>query len=153
MLRVKLLSAYAKIPTVGHPGEDLGYDLYADLSFIGDEEASTSSFAPINIAPHTVVAVPTGISIEFKPKAGGLILTRSSMAKRGLIVVGGVIDAGYRGKVQVMLANLTDNSAFIHHSDKIAQLVQFPFMAMEAQPVADLSVTARMGGGFGSTGK
>lgn len=156
MLRVKLLTTKAKVPTVGHPGEDLGYDLYADLEnnipdskWVGESEDRSAWIA----YPQAITPVPTGISIEFQPKSGGLILTRSSMAKKGLIVVGGVIDAGYRGEIIVMLANLTNVPIVIKHGEKIAQLVKFPFMAEEAQPVADLSEAVRGQMGFGSTGK
>jgi len=148
-LRVKLLRDGARVPTVGHPGEDLGYDLYA--LFPIDEELGVRRYTVIQ--PHTVESIPTGVAIEFQPKAGGLVLTRSSMAKKGIITVGGVVDAGYRGECIVMLANLTNEPYTVSHGDKIAQLVQFPFIAGEASPVADLSESVRKQFGWGSTGK
>lgn len=36
----------------------------------------------------------------------GQLSTRSSMAKKGLIVVGGVIDPDYQGEIKVVLINL-----------------------------------------------
>ena len=89
MLRVKLLETGAKLPVVAHPGEDLGYDLFA-------LEAAT-------LASRATVKVRTGIAVEARhPQTGvplGLLVRdRSSMASRGIATTAGVIDAGYRGR-------------------------------------------------------
>src|SRR5215472_2058058 len=63
MLKVKLLSTDATLPTVAHPGEDIGYDLY--------------SCEDVTIPAYGAVGVHTGIAIEFVPRAGGLVKTRS----------------------------------------------------------------------------
>lgn len=60
MLKVKKLSPEATLPTVAHPGEDIGYDLY--------------SAEELTIAARGASGVHTGIAIEFVPPAGGLSL-------------------------------------------------------------------------------
>lgn len=145
MLIVKRHSATAKLPSIGHPGEDLGYDIYADLHAYVNQM--------VIIGPKRSAVIPTGISVEFQPRSGSLLMTRSSMAFNRVIVVGGVIDAGYRGEIQVMLENLGDKDYIVNHGAKIAQLVANPNMATEVMEVDSLSAAAREAAGFGSTGK
>src|SRR5690348_8637559 len=100
MLRVKLLEKGARAPQVAHPGEDLGYDLFA----LEDTE----------LWARATVRVRTGIAVEARhPETGAplglLVRDRSSMAARGVATTGGVIDAGYRGEIQVVMTNLTDS--------------------------------------------
>lgn len=143
MLRVKLLAVSAKAPTVAHPGEDLGYDVYA------------SETLTIPARGHAVV--PTGIAIECSSaageKMGALLRDKSSMAARRLTLTGGVIDAGYRGEVRVLLENLGDAEAVIRAGDKIANLIPYPVMTGEVHVVEDLSDSNRKAGGFGSSGR
>src|SRR3954469_13274868 len=142
MLRVKLLIPTAKAPTIAHPGEDLGYDLYS-------AEAVT-----IPARGHYIVS--TGISIELdidgRP-AGALIRDRSSMAARRVICTAGVIDSGYRGEVRVIMENLGDQPAEIHQGDKIANLIPYPVLTSPVEVVEELAQTSRNAGGFGSSGR
>src|SRR5437016_12683919 len=104
MIKVRLHRAEAKAPTVAHPGEDLGYDVYA---------AET-----VTIPARGGAIVPTGISVELisgdgKPM-GALIRDRSSMAVRHIITTAGVIDSGYRGEIRIVMENLGDSPVEIH---------------------------------------
>ena len=76
-------------------------------------------------------SVHTGIAIEFVPTAGGIVKTRSGLAKKRLLCNAGVIDAGYRGEIIVLMENLGDLPYSIHKGDKIAQLLEHPFLAGE----------------------
>jgi len=138
MLKVKKLSPNAVMPTVAHPGEDIGYDLYASEDLIIPARGATG--------------VHTGIAIEFLPAAGGIVKTRSGLAKKRLMCNAGVIDAGYRGEVIVLMENLGDEPYTIHAGDKIAQLLEHPFLAGEVTE-GELSVAARGAKGFGSSGQ
>ena len=137
MLKVKKLSPDAVLPTVAHPGEDIGYDLY--------------SAEDITLPARGAAAVHTGIAIEFVPTAGGIVKTRSGMAKKRLICNAGVIDAGYRGEIVVLMENLADEPYAICKGDKIAQLLEHPFLAGEVVE-EDLSEATRGAKGFGSSG-
>ena len=142
MLRVKLLTESAKAPTIAHPGEDLGYDLYA------------SETVTIPARGHHIVS--TGISIEMdidgRP-AGALIRDKSSMAARRVICTAGVIDSGYRGEVRVVMENLGDSPAEIHEGDKIANLIPYPVLTGAVEVVEELALSSRNAGGFGSSGR
>lgn len=143
MLKVKLLTAVAKAPTVAHPGEDLGYDVYAGET--------------VTIVPRGHAVVPTGIAIECTSpageKMGALLRDKSSMASRRLALTGGVIDAGYRGEVRVLIENLGDSPALIRAGDKIANLIPYPVLTGEVKVVEDLSESSRKARGFGSSGR
>ncbi|MGE5113033.1 MAG: dUTP diphosphatase [Acidobacteriaceae bacterium] len=143
MLRCKLLRPEAKAPTTAHPGEDLGYDLYA---------AETVVFPARG---HAVV--PTGIAIELTGSdgspMGALVRDRSSMASRRIITTAGVIDAGYRGEVRIVMENLGDSEQTIHAGDKIANLLPYPVHTTEVEVVQELADSKRGAGGFGSSGK
>jgi dUTP diphosphatase len=137
MLKVKKLSPDAVLPTVAHPGEDIGYDLY--------------SSEDLSIAARGAAGVHTGIAIEFVPTAGGIVKTRSGLAKKRLLCNAGVIDAGYRGEIIILMENLGDEPCSIRKGDRIAQLLEHPFLAHEVVE-DELSDAARGEKGFGSSG-
>jgi dUTP pyrophosphatase len=138
MLKVKKLSPDAVLPTVAHPGEDVGYDLY--------------SAEEIMIDAHGAAGVHTGIAIEFVPAAGGIVKTRSGLAKKRLMCNAGVIDAGYRGEIIVLMENLAGQPYTIRKGDKIAQLLEHPLLAGEVVE-GELSDASRGAKGFGSSGQ
>lgn len=143
MLKVKLLRPTAKAPTIAHPGEDLGYDIYA------------AEAVALPARGHAVVH--TGIAIEVTNGSGepmgALLRDRSSMAARRLALTAGVIDAGYRGEIKILMENLGDAPAEIHAGDKIANLIPYPVLTGEVQVVEELAESKRKAGGFGSTGR
>jgi dUTP pyrophosphatase len=144
MLRVKLLEQSAKLPVVAHPGEDLGYDLFA-------LEAAT-------LAPRATVKVRTGIAVEARHPATGaslglLVRDRSSMAARGIATTAGVIDAGYRGEILVLMTNLGEIAIELKAGEKIAQMIPVPVLTGDVKAVENLEDSARAEKGFGSSGR
>jgi dUTP pyrophosphatase len=142
-LQVKFLREGAKTPTVAHPGEDLGYDIFAAES--------------VTFQPWSAVIVPTGISVAITDKngkpMGALLRDKSSMAARRLIVTAGVIDAGYRGEIKVVMENLSDAPQEIRAGDKLANLIPYPVLTGTVEVVEELATSSRMSGGFGSSGR
>jgi dUTP pyrophosphatase len=144
MLRVKLLEAGARPPVVAHPGEDLGYDLFA--------------LEAVVLGSRTTVKVRTGIAVEVRhPETGAplglLVRDRSSMATRGIATTGGVIDAGYRGEILVLMTNLGETAVELKAGEKIAQMIPVPVLTGEVLQVVDLEDSARAAKGFGSSGQ
>jgi dUTP pyrophosphatase len=143
MLKVKLLTTAAKSPTVAHPGEDLGYDIYS------------AETVTLEARGHAIIS--TGIAIECTSPAGecmgALLRDKSSMAARRLVLTGGVIDAGYRGEIKVLIENLGDLPTTIRAGDKIANLIPYPVLTGEIVVVEDLNESSRKAGGFGSSGR
>ena len=140
-LTVKLLHAMAKAPTVTHPGEDIGYDLYA----VEDH----------TLNPGQVHRVPTGVAVAGEASGlpvGFLVKDRSSMAAKGVFSHGGVIDSSYRGEVVVLMSTTAMNYQ-IRSGDKIAQMVPTPVLTGAVSVVDELTVGARGSKGFGSSGR
>jgi dUTP pyrophosphatase len=141
-LAVQRLREDARLPTRVH-ADDAGFDLYA-------VEAAT-------LAPGERATVPTGIAIELPERHAGLVLPRSGLAARhGISVVNapGLIDAGYRGEVNVLLLNTDREATFeIAPGDRIAQLVVTRVEAPDIAEVDELAPSARDAGGFGSSGR
>ena len=134
----KRLDASAILPTRAHP-DDAGLDLYAleDASF----------------EPGEGLIVRTGVAVAVPAGHVGLICDRSSMAKRGLKTAGGVIDAGYRGELGVVLWNISGQAQRVGKGERLAQLLIVPVATPAVREVEELGATARGAGGFGSTGK
>jgi dUTP pyrophosphatase len=141
-LAFKRLSDAARTPTRAHDG-DAGLDLYA-------AEAAT-------LQPGERASVGTGIAVAIPEGHAGLVLPRSGLAaKHGISVVNapGLIDAGYRGEVRVLLLNTDRSEPFeVEAGDRIAQLLITPFAAPDPAEAEDLDQTARGEGGFGSSGR
>jgi dUTP pyrophosphatase len=141
-LPVQRLVATAKLPTRATAG-DAGLDLYAS-------EAA-------RLEPGSRASVGTGIAIEIPEGHAGLVLPRSGWAaKHGISLVNapGLIDAGYRGELRVLLLNTDRDEAFeISEGDRIAQLLVVPFASLEPVESDALAESERGRGGFGSTGR
>jgi dUTP pyrophosphatase len=140
-LAVALLDPAAKLPRRAHD-DDAGYDLHALYA--------------ATLAPGARARLRTGIAIELPPGHAGLVLPRSGLAARhgiALVNAPGLIDAGYRGELQVLLLNTDRESTFaIAAGDRIAQLVIVAVAAPELVQVGELSTTQRGAGGLGSSG-
>src|ERR1700730_1276507 len=114
-LRVVRLDPRAVLPARAHPG-DAGLDLCAL------EDAA--------LEPGQRASIATGIAVEIPPGQAGLVLPRSGLAARhGIALVNspGLIDAGYRGELRVLLMNTDPAETYrVKAGDRIAQLLVVP---------------------------
>lgn len=141
-LSIAKLKDEAVLPTRAHPG-DAGLDLYACES--------------AHIGPGERWSVGTGVAVEIPEGHAGLVLPRSGLARDhgiGLANAPGLIDAGYRGEVRVLLLNNDPAELFrVEPGDRIAQLVVIPVALADPVEVEALTDSARGDGGFGSSGR
>jgi dUTP pyrophosphatase len=140
-LRVRRLDPAARLPTRAYGG-DAGLDLYA--------------LEPITLDPGERGSVRTGIAIEVPDGHAGLVLPRSGLAARhgiALVNAPGLIDAGYRGEVKVLLLNTDPVAGFsVAAGDRVAQLVLICVELPDVIEVEELALSERGAGGFGSSG-
>jgi dUTP pyrophosphatase len=130
------------LPAAQHAG-DAGLDLYA-----ADD---------VELEPRGGRAlVPTGIAIAIPAGYAGFVQPRSGLALRhGVTCLNtpGLVDAGYRDEIRVLLVNLDPSESFkVSRGDRIAQLVIQRFQTVEWEEVDDLDNTDRGLSGWGSTG-
>jgi dUTP pyrophosphatase len=140
-LRVARVAPGAVLPTRAYAG-DGGLDLYAShAARIGAGERAS---------------IGTGIAVAIPPGHAGLVLPRSGLALRhgiALVNAPGLIDAGYRGEVRVLLLNTDRESAFeVAAGDRIAQLLVVAFESLAVEEVDSLDASERDARGFGSSG-
>ena len=125
----------------------------------------------ITIEPFQRRLVSTGISIEIPEGFYGRIAPRSGLAcKKGIDVMAGVIDSGYRGEIKVLLINLnfegynlkpnafeamfgSANKIDIKPGDRIAQLIIEKCYKVDWRKMKTLENSERGQGGFGSSGE
>lgn len=98
--------------------------------------------------------IPTGIRVAVPAGYEMQIRSRSGLALSGIVVANspGTVDAGYRGEIGVILANMGDIPYAVNRGDKIAQAVICPVIRAKFECVDVLDETERGQGGFGSSG-
>ena len=140
-VHIRLLDPDIPVPALAHR-HDAGYDLYSRVS--------------ITLAPGQRALIPTGIALAIPPGYAGFVQPRSGLASNhGISIVNspGLIDAGYRGEVKVIVINHDPtHTVTIRRKDKICQLVIQKVEEARFIQVDSLEETDRGQGGFGSTG-
>lgn len=143
MVRVSVtrLDPTLPLPAYAHPG-DAGLDLCAAHD--------------VTLPPGGRALVGTGIAVAIPSGYAGFVLPRSGLALRegvGILNAPGLIDAGYRGELKVLLVNHDPGATVtLHRGERVAQLVIQRVEAVELTEVDRLPASERGPGGFGSTG-
>jgi len=156
LLYVKKLFPDAQLPVRANP-TDSGLDVFvhhfeqfypnADGFPLDQPYIRLSPGSRVFIATGLSVAVAAGYEVQVRPRSGNAL-------KRGLTVLNtpGTIDSSYRGPVNVIIINLSEEPQVIKRGEKIAQLVVAPVCLAAVVEVENLDQTDRGEGGFGSTG-
>jgi dUTP pyrophosphatase len=139
-VKVAALSPQAFLPRKAHL-TDAGFDLAIPADY--------------TLAPHAQDAIDLEFAIQIPPGWYGQILGRSSVFRRGLLIHPGVIDADYRGALQLLVVNPLAVEQVLNRGDRLAQLLFLPVPQVRLHEVAPelLSLTERGDGGIGSTGR
>lgn len=140
---IRRLDADLPLPQRQHAG-DAGYDLYARESVKLEARGGRA-------------LVGTGIALAIPPGYAGFVQPRSGLALRhGVTCLNtpGLIDAGYRDEIRVLLVNTDPEEAFeVRRGERIAQLVIQRAEDVEWSEVPSLDDSDRGLGGWGSTGR
>lgn len=144
-LKVKKLNKEATLPTYATDGSN-----GLDLTSVG------------HIIMPSYVEVRTGIAVEIPEGYVGLLLPRSSITNKNLMLANsvGVIDSDYRGEVLLRFKVLEESAAGLHKysnlynaGEKVGQLLLVQVPKLKVEEVTQLGTTVRNAGGFGSTDK
>ena len=132
-MEIVLMNDNAIIPTTASK-ESAGLDLYSSID--------------IDIEVGSIKKVNTGICKSFPKNSYGFIRDKSSLASKGLLTLGGVIDSDYTGEIIVIMTSLI-KSIKIKKGQKVAQLIVSNIMYPEIKKVKFLKDTERNNKGFG----
>ena len=140
-LPVRRLRPDAVLPTRAYEA-DAGLDL--------------SACERVELAPGERALVATGLAVAIPEGHAGFVQPRSGLAARnGVSIVNspGLVDAGYRGEVLVILVNTDSRETFVVEPGmRIAQLVVVPVPHVEVAEVDELPASERGARGHGSSG-
>ncbi len=137
-VKVKKLKENAVVPRYAHKG-DAAMDLFSTEDYV--------------VSVGKRVLVSTGIAMELPEGYWANIRGRSGLAwKKGISILGGVIEHGYRGEYGVVVLNTGDEDFVIKTGDKVAQVVVAPVATAEVEVVDELGKSERGEGAWGSTG-
>lgn len=133
------LSSKTIVPTKAYC-DDMGWDIYTPRNYV--------------IYPQRKQIINIELAIELPQNYGALIKDRSSLAQKDLHIIGGVIDAGYRGEISVVMFNFNQVSSYhLYEGDKIGQLIILPVPNIQWIEKENLSISDRNTKSFGSSGK
>ena len=122
-----------KLPKKSHE-LDCGLDCFTIESF--------------DISPLETKTIGLGFSVEIPEGYAGMLIPRSSIAKRGLICQTSIIDPGYTGEVHLIITNCSNNTYHFNENDRIVSLVLYNILNPILNPLND-----RGSNGLGSTNK
>ncbi|MEI8360654.1 MAG: dUTP diphosphatase [bacterium] len=134
---IEIINQQGKLPTRGNEN-DAGLDLYSADYY--------------TLLPGDRAIISTGIKIAIPNGYTGLIWDKSSVSSCGIKVLGGVIDAGYRGEIKIGLINLSREPYLISSSQKIAQILIQKISLPKVRTNKINDNTSRGTNGYGSTG-
>lgn len=141
------------LPPVRGTQGSVGYDLFvSDRTVIPHSKVGTVDLAGQGIGclnRPTLVKTNTGVALP--PGCWGLLKERSSMGKRGIMCLAGVIDNDYRGELVICVVNFGDEFV-IEAGERLAQLIVSQCWFGDDSNMRVISTGERGSNGFGSTG-
>jgi dUTP pyrophosphatase len=124
-------------------------------AYTGDAGLDLAACERHEVGPGERAVIPTGLAVEIPEGYGGFVLPRSGLAARNgitLLNAPGLIDAGYRGEVQVVFHNTDREQTFVVEPGmRIAQLVVLPVPEIALVEREELAGSERGERGFGSS--
>lgn len=137
-MKIKRFKHNMNFPTRSHK-TDGGLDIYLPEDIV--------------ISPMETLTIPLGIGVEIPEGYTSMLVPRSSMAKKGLIMQTSLIDRGYTGEIHLIITNASITQHKFKVNDRLCSLVIFKALFPELEEVVELPKTDRGSKGLGSTGK
>lgn len=137
-MKIKLLKDGMKIPAKSHL-PDCGLDIFMPESFdIKPLETKT-------IGLKMAIAIPEGHA--------GILVPRSSIAEKGLLIQTSIIDPDYVGEIHLIVTNCSNETQHVDEGQRLCSIVAFSVLNPYIEIVDHLESTTRGTKGLGSTGK
>lgn len=107
----------------------------------------------ISIKPLETITIPLGIRISVPEGFAGMLVPRSSIADKGLIIQTAVIDPDYTGEIHLIMTNCSEKTWKLEKDFRVCSLIVYSVLNCRLDVVDHLEVTNRGEHGLGSTGK
>lgn len=118
---------------------DSGLDIFMPTSF--------------TIEPFETLTIPLGIGVSIPEGTAGILIPRSSIAEKGLIIQTAAIDPDYAGEIHLIVTNCSKRTYKILAGDRVCSLICVNILNPYIEEVEELPSTYRRFAGLGSTGK
>lgn len=105
------------------------------------------------LQPFETKTIGLGFGIQVPEGFAGMLVPRSSIAERGLIIQTSIIDPDYTGEIHLIITNCSNNVVKIEENQRVCSLVIYNVLNVRLDVVYDFEMTERGNNGLGSTGK
>ena len=136
-MKIKLMKD-VQLPKKSHL-PDSGLDCFMPESF--------------ELKPFETKAIGLGIGIQVPEGFAGMLVPRSSIAEKGLLIQTSIIDPDYTGEIHLIITNCSNNNVVIEKNQRVCSLVVYNVLNVRLDIVYDFEQTDRGNNGLGSTGK
>lgn len=107
----------------------------------------------LDIKPFETVCVGLGLGFELDNDTCALLMPRSSMAKKGLIIHDAIIDSNYRGEIHLIATNCSGSYLHFKKDDRVCSLAIFNIETPILIEREELTSSERNSNGLGSSGR
>lgn len=101
--------------------------------------------------PFETKTIGLGIGIQVPEGFAGMLVPRSSIAERGLIIQTSVIDPDYTGEIHLIITNCSNTIISIEKYQRVCSLIIYNILNVRLDIVYDFEVTERNTNGLGSS--
>lgn len=136
-MKFKLFKEGMKVPCKSHT-PDIGLDIFMPTAF------TINPFSTRTICLELGVAIPEGFA--------GMLVPRSSVAERGLIIQPSIIDPGYTGPIHLIVTNCSANTQKVDEGMRLCSLVVYSVLNPRIELVEEFEKSERGTNGRGSSG-
>ena len=136
-MKVKRFKKTTRMPVKSHL-PDVGLDIFTPKEFW------LRPLETITIGLELAVSIPEGFA--------GMLVPRSSITERGMIVQTAVIDPDYTGEIHLIITNCSNNVQHIEEGQRVCSLVVYSVLNARIEEVEDMPETERNTKGLGSSG-
>lgn len=105
------------------------------------------------LKPLETKTIGLGIGIQVPEGFAGMLVPRSSIAEKGLLIQTSIIDPDYTGEIHLIITNCSNNNVVIEKNQRVCSLVVYNVLNVRLDVVYDFENTDRGNNGLGSTGK
>lgn len=137
-MKIKLFKPDIKVPKKAHL-PDVGLDIFMPEQF--------------SIAPLETKTLGLGLGVAIPEGFAGIIVPRSSIADKGLVIQTSIIDPDYTGEIHLIVTNCSNQTMHIDKDQRVCSLVMMSVLNPYIEIVDELHSTTRGTAGLGSTGK